>query len=502
MSELWLNNNERAHYSTPLEGGRNNVQQPSELCYPIIMVSSKLAAKFKASLQSLPPASAPVVAEGTAQAAPAAVPSRGEGSPAPGGVGAGGRPAASPRTTVRPDVLKGREKISPWLRAEAAAVLASQVSPKTVEQYERNGARLHAARALGKPVDLSNHTGSASTFYAYRAAVRWYAATHGAQAVRDYDNARRREDEDGKAEAWQRVLHFAADLVQYPKDAKPGLPNAEHVALGLDDAKPEGAPTRAKRERGGGDVAKRETAKLKAANGIARRCPDWRARVWARLVAINSPWLDHTAIAALTGARPEELRTAQVLKTREGIEIAITGAKVSDTKGQPWRKFSLRDDGSDEYAHMLKIASKTWKPIPLPDGVTDYPDAFSAALARAGAQVLPGNHRLSGYVYRHAFASDLKADGASREQLAQALGHAVTKTQDAYGRAIGGAAGRRLVSVSAAREVRATHDTRYTNPAPQIAPQAMPAQPAGDGFVIDKTPPVWQSPGWSDERPT
>ena len=25
------------------------------------------------------------------------------------------------------------------------------------------------------------------------------------------------------------------------------------------------------------------------------------------------PWLDHTAIAALTGARPEELRTAKVL---------------------------------------------------------------------------------------------------------------------------------------------------------------------------------------------
>ena len=279
MSELWLNNNERAHYSTPLEGGRNNVQQPSELCYPIIMVSSKLAAKFKASLQPLPPASAPVVAEGTAQAAPAAVPSRGEGSPAPGGVGAGGRLPDSPSKSgaLRPDVLRGMKSVNAWLSEEAAAVLASQVSPKTVEQYERNGARLHAARALGEPVDLSKHTGSASTFYAYRAAVRWYAATHGAQAVRDYDNARRRDDEAAKVEAWQRVLHFAADLVQYPKDAKPGLPSAHAVALGLDDAKPEGAPTRAKRERGG-DVAKRETAKLKAANGIARRCPDWRAR--------------------------------------------------------------------------------------------------------------------------------------------------------------------------------------------------------------------------------
>ena len=170
------------------------MQQPSELCYPIIMVSSKLAAKFKASLQPLPPASAPVVAEGTAQAAPAAVPSRGEGSPAPGGVGAGGRLPDSPSKSgaLRPDVLRGMKSVNAWLSEEAAAVLASQVSPKTVEQYERNGARLHAARALGEPVDLSKHTGSASTFYAYRAAVRWYAATHGAQAVRDYDNAQRR----------------------------------------------------------------------------------------------------------------------------------------------------------------------------------------------------------------------------------------------------------------------------------------------------------------------
>lgn len=463
------------------------------------MVTSKLAAKFKASLQP-PPL---VVAKGTASAAPAAVPSSGEGSPAPGGVGAGGRPATNQSTTgaKRPAVLKGIDGVHLWLRDEAKAILETSISEKTLEQYERNGTRLHAARVTGQPVDLTKHEGSSSTFYAYRAAVRWFAAKHGAEAVRDYNNAAKRGDDAAKADAWQRVLHFAADLVQYPKDAKPGLPSAKMVALGLDDAKPEGAPARAKRE-GRGDTQKRETAKLKAANSIARKYPDWRALVWARLVAVKSPWLDHAAIAALTGARPDELRTAQVRRTVTGIEIGITGAKVSDTKGQPWRVFALRDDGSDEYAHMLSIASKTWKQIPLPEGVTDYPDAFSAALARAGAQVLPGNHRLSGYVYRHAFASDLKADGASREQLAQALGHAVTKTQDAYGRAIGGAAGRRLVSVSAAREVRATHDTRYTNPAPQIAPQAMPAQPAGDGFVIDKTPPVWQSPGWSDERPT
>ena len=457
------------------------------------MVTSKLAARLRQSIPTLPPAPAPA-----AKGAPAPAPSA-SGSPAPVGVGAGGRPAAATnRTTVRPDVLKGREKLDSWLRGEAAAILGTEVSPKTIEQYKRNGARLHAARVTGQPVDLTKHEGSSATFYAYRAAVRWYAATHGAEAVREYAAAAKRGDEAAKADAWQRVLHFAADLVQYPKDAKPGLPSAKMVALGLDDAKPEGAPARAKRE-GRGDTQKRETAKLKAANSIARKYPDWRALVWARLVAVKSPWLDHAAIAALTGARPDELRTAQVRRTATGIEIGITGAKVSDTKGQPWRLFALRDDGSDEYRHIAAMASKAWRPVGLPDGVTDYPDAFSAALARAGAQVLPGAERLSGYGYRHAFASDLKADGATKEQIAQALGHAVTKTQDAYGRAIGGKAGRRLLAVSAAREVRATHDTRYTNPTP--APthadvHAAPSQPwADDGFVMQDAP-TWQSPGW------
>ena len=460
------------------------------------MVTSKLAAKLRQSIPTLPPAVP--VAEGTGKGAPAPAPSTVSGSPAPDGVGAGGRPATSQRTTtVRPDVLKGREKIDSWLRGEAGVILGAAVSPKTVEQYKRNGARLHAAREQGKPVDLSKHEGSSATFYAYRAAVRWYAATHGIEAVREYSAAAKRGDEVAKADAWQRVLHFAADLVQYPKDAKPGLPSPVMVALGLDDAKPEGAPARAKRQ-GRMDTSKRETAKLKAANSIARKYPDWRALVWDRLVAIKSKWLDHAAIAALTGARPEELRTAQIRRTATGIEIGITGAKVSDTKGQPWRLFALRDDGSAEYRHIAAMASKAWKPVGLPDGVTDYPDAFSIALSRAGAQVLPGAERLSGYVYRHAFASDLKADGASREQIAQALGHAVTRTQDAYGRAIGGKAGRRLLTVSAAREVKATHDTRYTNPTPAPTHADMPAAPAqpwGDGFVMQDSP-TWQSPGW------
>lgn len=434
------------------------------------MLSNKLAAKIRSSV----PRPAPSVIEDMGALAPAPLIS---GANAPDNstrdsAGAGPQTELlTPRTTgaKRPDVLRGMESVHIWLRSEAKSILDAKHGEKTLAQYERNGTRLNLARPQGEPVNLSAYENTASTYYAYRAAVRYYAAKHGAQAVRDYDSAMKREDTNAKTEAWQRVLHFAADLVQYPKDAKPGLPSARAVALGLDDPKPEGAPTRAKKKGGVYDVAKRETSKLKAANSIAKKYPNWRELVWARLVHLKSPWLDHTAIAALTGARPEELRTAKVRKTASGIEIGITGAKVSDEKGQPWRLFEIGNDGSLEYAHLEANVGAAWKDVHLPPGVTDYPDAFSAALARAGAYVMPKAERLSGYVYRHAFASDMKADGASKETIAKALGHAVTKTQDAYGRALGGTAGRRLVSVSAAREVRATHDAGWQKqPQPQI----------------------------------
>ena len=103
--------------------------------------------------------------------------------------------------------------------------------------------------------------------------------------------------------------------------------------LGLADAKPEGAPSRAKRE-GRATTATRETAKLRAANSIAKKYPNWRELVWFSPGRRWLPWLDHTAAAALTGARPEELRAAQIRKNSHGaLEIRIAGAKVSDMKG-------------------------------------------------------------------------------------------------------------------------------------------------------------------------
>ena len=377
-------------------------------------------------------------------------------------------PKASAPKSKRPAILVGVDQVGAWLRREANEILAVQVSEKTLAQYKRNGERLDGMRVDGQAIDLTKHETTPATFYAYRAAVRFHAAKHGKEALQAYDRAKDEGDNVAAAAAWQLVLYAAADLKTYPSTA-PGLDalTLHKIGTGV-----ESGPAKAKRE-GRRAVATRETSKLKAANSIAKKYPDWRSLIWGQLVVFKSPWLDHTAIAALTGARPEELRTAEFQLVGGLLRIKITGAKVSSTKGQKWRIFNLENDGTDEFAHLFGKAGAKWQTVGMPAGVKDYPDAFSAALARAGQKVLPKADRMSGYVYRHALASDLKADGFTREQIAAALGHAVTKTQDAYGRAIGGSAGKRSLSVECARAIKVTHDTRYTNPAPQVTPPTM-----------------------------
>ena len=407
-----------------------------------------------------------------------AVPTAPAQSAAPGSTPTAPPKASAPKAK-RPAILAGVADINVWLREMAKDILAVDITEKTKEQHRRNGARLDAMRVDGEAISLDDYATVPATFYAYRASVRWHAALTGLDAVQAYDRARKEKNDVAAAVAYQRILYAAADLKTYPKDASPGLPNSKNIALGIDDARPESVPAKAKRE-GRTATAPRETSKLKAANSIAKKYPDWRSLLWVQLTSIKSPWLDHTAVAALTGARPEELRTAKYQRFEDGLRVVITGAKVSATKGQAWRMFTLKNDGTSEFAHLFAKAEKEWLKaekewltVDLPDGITDYPDAFSAALARAGKKVLPKAERMSGYVYRHALASDLKADGFSREQIAAALGHAVTKTQDAYGRAVGGKAGKRSLSVECAREIKVTHDTRYTTPAPQIAPETI-----------------------------
>lgn len=373
----------------------------------------------------------------------------------------------------RSDILKGLANIESWLRTEVAAT-KFDVSDKTAVDYLKKAARLNTARPqAGEPPDLNALTNKASTFFAYRAALRYDACQRATSSLRAYEKARKAKDEPAKKAAYRVMLEAAADLKMYPRDAQPGIPNSKHVALGLSDEKQKSA---FKKDSAKG-VTDRETSKLKAANGI-QKIDDWRSKIFDRLVHVKSPWLTLAAVGALTGARPEELDGVTIERTKDGgLVFVIKGAKVSDTKGQPWRRITVKDSGK-EFAHLWALAEKTFT-VTVPP-VRDYPDAYSVALARAGAFVFPKRApRMSAYVYRHALASDLKADGFAAEQISATLGHSVTKTASYYGRAIGGKTGVRQLVAEVPRAIKMNHANPFATPTPPAS---------NDDIQVFKTP--------------
>lgn len=354
----------------------------------------------------------------------------------------------------RSPVLKGLANVEKWLREEVAST-NFRANDATKMVYLKTAASLNVRRPqAGEPPDINAMTNSEKTFFAYRAALRFDACQRATAALRAYEKARKSKDEPAKKAAYRVMLEAAADLVMYPKDAAPGLPNLGLVRIGAADEKQKSAFKKDDAKA----VKNRSTKKLKAANQI-QKIEGWGSLIFNRLIHLESPWATLSAIGALTGARPEEMQGI-VIERKDGFLVfTIQGAKVSNTAGQPWRKITVKSE-TMEFKHLWDLAEKPYT-VQVPP-VADYPDAYSAALARAGASVFPaGTPRMSAYVYRHAIASDAKAEGFSREQISALLGHAVSKTADYYGRAIGGKTGVRQLSVEVSREVKMNHNTAY-----------------------------------------
>lgn len=343
--------------------------------------------------------------------------------------------------------IKQGSTLAERLETKCAEILDSPLSQKSITQYRRTGARLDKLRGESlQAVDITPYANVRSTYYSYRTSVRFHAAEQGRIALADRLGATSTAD---LRHAEARMARYMADLEAYPVEHSlvRGLLQVNLARLGLEDPIV-GLPhqTEQKKTRG---------SKLKDMKKIAKKYPDWRSLIWTRLVEMNSHWLTYVAIAALTGARPEELGNVTYTKKDGKLFVRVIGAKVSDTKGQPWRTFTIENDGSLEYTYLFNQSDDTVKTTePL---TRKHADAFSAALSRAGATTMPDAPRMSGYVYRHAFASDMKRAGLPRQVIAAALGHAVTKTQDAYGRALV-STGSRSVTIDCARQVRITHD--------------------------------------------
>lgn len=356
-----------------------------------------------------------------------------------------------------------------WLRDQIKAHKKDAATSDTTKaEYRSISDNLEMTRpASWEPVQIDKKAGTKNTFYKYRAATRFVALERAQVALRVYGNTK---NEMEKKAAYAVMLTAAADLARYPADAQPGLEPTKLIqqmeAIGDNDL----ANSLKKQKSEFKKSEKKETnAKLLDAQKI-QKIEGWRTLIFDELVARGGKWIDHAAVAALTGCRPAEVTSVQVERIGNALVITIPGAKVSESKGQPYRRFTITaDSNGPEFAYLLKRATGAPLVLEVPYGVTRPASTFSEALKSAGEKVFPKNTPpMTGYVYRHAIACDMKADGAEMNHIAASLGHAVTKTQSYYGRAIGGKAGTRVFSIEAAREIKQTHGTNRFVSAPAI----------------------------------
>ena len=206
----------------------------------------------------------------------------------------------------------------------------------------------------------------------------------------------------------------------------------------------------------------RATKKRVSANHFAKYASNWRQLLWSRLIEVNSPWLDFAALASICGAHLNEIEHIRFKRQGDNLEITIQGINVSEIKGQPYRTLVFSNDGSSEFMHLFSKSTEQNQTPSLPSTSKDYTTAFSAALTRAGKKAFPKNFPdMTGLVYRHAFASDLKAQRVPRDMLSTALGQCVSKASCRWGWSTSGTARNHLLSATATRPIKQTHDAKH-----------------------------------------
>lgn len=296
--------------------------------------------------------------------------------------------------------------------------------------------------------NLPEHARTRQTYYSRRAALVWAMLEQAKNALRKRDKAPYDSLEWGEAVA---DLEQARQVLQrYPPD-----PERQHQAVGS------AAFTWAELPQG--QQAKPRSRSKRHALAYLVRVPDWRAKLFEH---IGERHRAAAAVCALTGARPSEVaQGVEVTREADALLLRISGAKLTQVSGQPERVLRVALDSIEaRYLAALTEAG--------PVTVSTRPQALSAAIGRAGKKAFPSARvGISPYVWRHAFASTLKAEGHTSEVVAQTLGHRASDSQTAYTRV--GLAGRAsgVLVVRAALPVRDTHRP----PPPMRQPSSAPA---------------------------
>lgn len=153
-------------------------------------------------------------------------------------------------------------------------------------------------------------------------------------------------------------------------------------------------------------------------------------------------------VFAVFGIRPAELVRGIVLEsTATGLRVAVAGAKVDATRGQPMRVLEVDTTRRGQSALAVALLRAH---VEETGGDLSASAADVVAVRRAMGKVQSG---LSPYAYRHACASEAKAT-QGRAGVAAWLGHANDRTQQVYGSARSSSGAVAVKAAAASRPVR------------------------------------------------
>lgn len=313
------------------------------------------------------------------------------------------------------------------VRAVLDEAAASGANPGEASRaaYRRDHARLWAAGAT--PLE------SASTrphFDRLRSACRWVEAEEIARLRSLAEAARKAKEPETMREFTRQAFERAVVFRALYLDANRPTWAAKAAALRAAGDRP---PCRSKRKAG--RTAPSPDRLLVALARQPKRC------VRVERLAL---------VFALFGIRPAELVRGVVLETTTtGLRLAVAGAKVDATRGQPLRVLEVDNTRRGQSALAVQLLRAH---VEETGGNLSATEADIVAVRRAMTEVQQG---LSPYAYRHARASDAKAS-QGRAGVAAWLGHANDRTQQGYGNARSGQGAVAIKAAAASRPVRQT----------------------------------------------
>ena len=158
---------------------------------------------------------------------------------------------------------------------------------------------------------------------------------------------------------------------------------------------------------------------------------------WQLAVADTVPkaWRLRTLVAAVTGARPQEIEWGvPVVIDGDVMTLTVKGAKVTTVSGQEVRKIAYRVPSGDAVIDTLYQAAQDAGGSLMVDLGGMKPVSMTTAIRRAAEKLWPDRPiTITSYSLRHQKAADMKASDMSRDDVSAALGHCASQTKTRYG---------------------------------------------------------------------